>query len=112
MNEPITPSFENLRKAEEENVGVTTRILGETLNLVNDLRGLYDWLAAELCKPGRADRYPDVIPGIPLLRASEYHLHSAVLSCLRCHITDSCAASRMAIESVAVLAKMQRQPEV
>jgi len=112
MNEPITPSLENLRKAEEENVGVTTRILGETLNLVDDLRGLYDWLAAELCKPGRADRCPDVIPGIPLLRASEYHLHSAVLSCLRCHITDSCAASRMAIESVAVLAKMQRQPEV
>jgi hypothetical protein len=112
MNEPIVPSLENLRKAEEENVGVMTRILGDTLTLVDDLRGLYDWLAAELCKPGGADRCPDVMPGIPLLRASEYHLHSAVLSCLRCHVTDSCAASRMAVESVAVLAKMQRQPEV
>ena len=112
MEEPINPSLENLRKAEEENVDVTTRILGETLSLVDDLRGLYDWLAAELCKPGGAERCPDVIPGIPLLRASEYHLHSAVLSCLRCHVTDSCAASRMAIESAAVLAKIHRQPEV
>jgi hypothetical protein len=112
MKEPISPSLENLRKAEEENVGITTRMLGETLSLVDDLRGLYDWVAAELCKPGGAERCPDVVPGIPLLRASQYHLHSAVLSCLRCHVTDSCSASRMAIESAAVLAKMHRRPEV
>jgi hypothetical protein len=106
----IPPSLNNLRKWEEENAQVTARGLGDTLDLVDDLRKLYDWIATEACTPRGVSVCPEVVPGIQLLRSSEYHLHSAVLSCLRCHLTDSFAASRMAIESAAVLAKMKRQP--
>jgi len=69
-------------------------------------------MATELAKPGGAERCPEAVPGLSFLRASQYYLHSGALTCLRCHLTESFADTRMAIETVAVLALMKRKPEV
>lgn len=112
MEESGPHSLEGLRLAEDENYSIIVRSLGDTLQLVPDLAALYDWMAAELCKPGGAERCPEAVPGLSFLRASQYYLHSGALTCLRCHLTESFADTRMAIESVAVLALMKRKPEV
>jgi len=107
----MTDSLENLRQGEEHNFAVTRDRLGETFSLVQDLNDLYDWFAGRI-----AERGPSVttatVPGIYLFRGSQNMLNAGVLDCLRCHLTESAANTRVAIECVAFTSRISRHPHL
>ena len=105
-------ALERLRQGEEANFAASTAEVGEVLSVIEALVSLYDWIASELGKPGVPERCVDVVPGLPFLRFAQYLLVAAELNSLRCQLSDAAVQTRMAVEAVAVLDKMQREPDL
>jgi len=103
--------LDKLRADEEENFLLTKKVLGDSYSLFEDLHDLYDWQrrAVEISAVGNHDH---VAAGAVMLCQSQYHLVIGTLDCLRCHITDSFAHCRAAIETAVFSARISRHPHL
>ena len=107
----MTDWLENLRQGEDQNFAIARDRLGDTFSLVQDLNDLYDWFAGRIAERGPSVT-PATVPGIYLFRGSQNMLNAGVIDCLRCHLTESSANTRVAIECVAFTSRISRHPHL
>src|SRR5438552_100670 len=103
--------FDDLRDSEEANFRLACEQLGNSITLVGDVDELYDVLADLIMARAPAATI-ELIAGSHFLRLAQYHLRLGALDCLRCHLTDSFAHSRMGIEAAAFAARVARHPHM
>lgn len=93
----------------DRNYRESLRLLGDSVLLVQDFVDLYQRISEVVAssKLGANDEY---VMGLKFLQGARYYLVVGITDCLRCHLTDSFAKTRMAIEHAAFAARVGRHP--
>lgn len=98
-------------EAADANYRESLRFLGDSLRLVQDILDVYQRTADVVASSPRAHEDEHVM-GMNFMMAARYYGVMALLACLRGHITDSFASTRMAIEAAAFAFRVKRHPNL
>jgi len=103
--------LEKVYDSADRNYRESLRMLGDSILLVQDFVDLYQ-RAADIVAASPLAMKDEHIMAAKFLMAARYYLVTGITDCLRCHLKDTFAETRMAIENVAFAARVKRHPHL
>lgn len=101
--------LEQIYRNADGNYQKSVQFLGHSVSLIQDLVDLSQRIADVAAGSPLALKNEHIM-GATFLLAARYYLVTGVADCLRLHLTDTYAKTRMAIEQVAFAARVKRHP--
>jgi hypothetical protein len=99
--------LDSIRQSEDANYQTSKRVLGDSVELVEDLLGLYRKLS-EMIRVSRLGPRDDLVCAGQFLLGCRYQLTLGALAAMRGHLNDSFMFSRRAIELCAFAARVKK----
>ncbi len=101
--------LEDVYNSADRNYRESLRFLGHSVSLVQDLVEIYQ-RAADIAAGSPLAARAQYLMSVQFSMASRYYFMTAIHACFRGHISDTFAATRMAIEQAAFAARVKRNP--
>jgi hypothetical protein len=103
--------LEEVYENADKNYQQSLKLLGDSVLLVQDFVDIYERIT-RITAGSPLALHDENLLSTQFLMASRYYLTVGITDCMRCHLTDTFAKTRMAIENAAFAARVQRHPHL